>query len=98
MKKRKMLICEMGDESSEEPNQVYFDKVKSSDLIIGRNKKEKYKCKMVIQGTEIINKMSQDLSSITKTLNQISITLDEFNRNFDEDNEVSSHQSFNIPL
>merc|ERR1712098_773850 len=102
MKKRRMLICEMGDESSEEPNQIYFDKslnkVKSSDLIIGRNKKNKYKCKMIIQGTDIINKISQDLSSITKSLNQISITLDEFNRNFDEDDEVSSHKSFNIPL
>merc|ERR1711872_1006521 len=102
MKKRRMLICEMGDESSEEPNQVYFEKslnkVKSSDLIIGRNKKNKYKCKMIIQGTDIINKMSQDLSSITKSLNQISITLDEFNRNFDEDEDVSSHKSFNIPL
>jgi len=102
MKKRRMLICEMGDESSEEPNQVYFDKslnkVKSSDMIIGTNKKNKYKCKMVVQGTDIINKMSQDLSSITKSLNQISITLDEFNRNFDEDDEVSSHKSFNIPL
>merc|ERR1711872_760793 len=102
MKKRRMLICEIGDESSEEPNQVYFDKslnkVKSSDLIIGRNKKNKYKCKMVIQGTDIINKMSQDLSSITKSLNQISVTLDEFNRNFDEDEDVSSHKSLNIPL
>merc|ERR1712098_653626 len=102
MKKRRMLICEMGDESSEEPTQVYFNKslnkVKSSDMIIGRNKKEKYKCKMVIQGTDIINKMSQDLSSITKSLNQISITLDEFNRNLDEDDEVSSHQSLKIPL
>jgi len=85
MKKRTMLLCEMEDDALEEPNHVYINKIsktaKSNDLIIATDKKTKYKCKIVFQGLDIINKMSKDVSSISNSMIQISKSLDEFNSN-----------------
>merc|ERR1712038_2078505 len=86
VKKRTMLLCEMEDDAIEEPNHVYIDKVskntKSNDLIIATDKKTQYKCKIIFQGLDIINKMLEDISSISNSMNQISNLLDEFNSNY----------------
>merc|ERR1712002_448311 len=89
MKKRTMLLCEMEDDALEEPNHVYIDRkskiTNSNDLIIATDKKTKYKCKIVIQGLDIINKMSKDISSISNSMIQISKSLDGFNSNLIEE-------------
>jgi len=91
-KNRTMLICETEDGSIEEPSNIYITKSsknsRSSDLIIGTDNKNKYKCKIIIKGIDIINKMSKDFTSITKSINQISKTLDEFNTSINEEEEV----------
>jgi len=95
MKKRTMLLCDMEDDASEEPSHVFIPKIssnmKSNELIIATDKKNKYKCKIVLQGLDIINKMSKDISSITNSMTQISKSLDEFNSNLIEEQDAFSH-------
>jgi len=101
IKKRKMLLCEPEDESTEEPNHIYITQSsknpRSSDIIQATDNKNKYKCKIIMKGIDIINKMSKDFTSITKSINQISRTLDEFNIDIDENEEVFTEGSLNIP-
>jgi len=101
IKKRTMLLCETEDDSTEEPSNIYIAEssknLRSSDLIIATDNKNKYKCKIIIKGIDIINKMSKDFTSITKSMNQMSKTLDEFNTSIDEEEEVFTEGYVNIP-
>merc|ERR1712013_571225 len=95
VKKRTMLLCDMEDDASEEPSHVFIHKIssnmKSNELVIATDKKNKYKCKIVLQGLDIINKMSKDISSINNSMTQISKSLDEFNSNLIEKQDAVSH-------
>jgi len=95
MKKRMMLLCDMEDDASEEPSHVFIPKLssnmKSNELVIATDKKKKYKCKIVLQGLDIINKMSKDISSINNSMTQISKSLNEFNSNLIEEQDAFSH-------
>merc|ERR1712013_40784 len=95
MKKRMMLLCDMEDDASEEPSHDFIPKLssnmKSNELVIATDKKKKYKCKIVLQGLDIINKMSKDISSINNSMTQISKSLNEFNSNLIEEQDAFSH-------
>jgi len=82
-KKKTMLSCEMNDDNAEEPDYVYMDAsmkdLNPNYLVEVSHKNKKYKCRIIENGIEKINKMSKDMTSITKSMNHISKSLNEIN-------------------
>ena len=95
-----MFSCVMDHDSSEEPKYVLLDRIEkvmtSDDVVNALNKENKYKCKVIAKGIYKLNKIAQDVTSITTTMNDISNTLNEISSLRDEDENTFIRKSLNI--
>jgi len=71
--------------------------LKPNDLVEVYDKNNKYKCRIINNGIEKINKMSKDMTSITKSMNQISKSLKEINSFIETEETAITRGSLSIP-
>jgi hypothetical protein len=90
----------MDDDSSEEPNYVLIDPLEkdmmTDDVVHASNKGKKYKCKLIAKGINKLNKIGQEVTSITSAMNEITKTLNEISPFTEEDEDTYTRKLQNI--